>query len=122
MTLLYVFLATFRCSKPILPFCYPSLACGCHGLTGSLFLSQEDTSPESIILQEPASVKKEDTEDILSEKIKEAENRAFPIALQLVASGMVQLGADGKTYWKRESQKTIKPEDKQDCSSSYALL
>lgn len=49
-------------------------------------------------------MKADDTEETLSERVKEAECRAFPIALQLVASGAVQLGADGKTYWKQESR------------------
>ncbi|KAM3836261.1 trifunctional purine biosynthetic protein adenosine-3-like [Vipera latastei] len=64
----------------------------------------EETSPEAIIVQEPAYTKTEDTQETLSAKIKEAENRVFPMALQLVASGMVQLGGDRKTYWKRERQ------------------
>uniref|UniRef100_A0A8C2T370 Trifunctional purine biosynthetic protein adenosine-3 n=1 Tax=Coturnix japonica TaxID=93934 RepID=A0A8C2T370_COTJA len=50
-----------------------------------------------IIHHEPVSVKADDTEEMLSERVKEAECRAFPIALQLVASGAVWLGADGKT-------------------------
>lgn len=57
-----------------------------------------------MIHQEPVSVKADDTEEALSERVKEAECRAFPIALQLVASGAVRLGADGKTCWKQESQ------------------
>ncbi|NXP15795.1 PUR2 protein, partial [Thinocorus orbignyianus] len=60
----------------------------------------EESSPKAVIHQEPVSVKADDTEETLSERVKEAECRAFPIALQLVASGAVQLGADGKTYWK----------------------
>uniref|UniRef100_A0A663E897 Trifunctional purine biosynthetic protein adenosine-3 n=1 Tax=Aquila chrysaetos chrysaetos TaxID=223781 RepID=A0A663E897_AQUCH len=64
----------------------------------------EESSPKAVIHQEPVSVKVDDTEETLSERVKEAECRAFPIALQLVASGAVQLGADGKTYWKQESQ------------------
>uniref|UniRef100_A0A670K0J3 Trifunctional purine biosynthetic protein adenosine-3 n=1 Tax=Podarcis muralis TaxID=64176 RepID=A0A670K0J3_PODMU len=71
-----------------------------------------------IILQEPVSVKAEDTEETLSEKVKEAESRVFPVALQLVASGMVQLGKDGKTYWKRESQELVHQKERQNCSSS----
>ncbi|KFO86881.1 Trifunctional purine biosynthetic protein adenosine-3, partial [Buceros rhinoceros silvestris] len=62
---------------------------------------QEESSPKAVIHQEPVSVKADDTEETLSERVKEAECRAFPIALQLVASGAVQLGADGKTYWKQ---------------------
>ncbi|KFP42020.1 Trifunctional purine biosynthetic protein adenosine-3, partial [Chlamydotis macqueenii] len=61
----------------------------------------EESSPKAVIHQEPVSVKADDTEETLSERVKEAECRAFPIALQLVASGAVQLGADSKTYWKQ---------------------
>lgn len=84
----------------------------------SLSFSLEDTSLEAVILQEPVSVKAEDTEETLSEKVKEAESRVFPVALQLVASGMVQLGKDGKTYWKRESQELVHQKERQNCSSS----
>ncbi|XP_060542147.1 trifunctional purine biosynthetic protein adenosine-3-like [Pantherophis guttatus] len=75
----------------------------------------EETSPEAIIVQEPACVKAEDTQETLYAKIKEAENHVFPMALQLVASGMVQLGGDGKTYWKRERQELICQKERQDC-------
>ncbi|KAL7983578.1 hypothetical protein Chor_000454 [Crotalus horridus] len=75
----------------------------------------EETSPEAIIVQEPAYTKAEDPQEALSAKIKEAENRIFPMALQLVASGMVQLGGDRKTYWKRERQELNCQEERQDC-------
>ncbi|XP_063160774.1 trifunctional purine biosynthetic protein adenosine-3-like [Candoia aspera] len=74
----------------------------------------EETSLEAVILQEPAYAKAEDTQETLSEKIKAAENRVFPMALQLVASGMVQLGGHGKTYWKRERQELICQKERQD--------
>lgn len=73
-----------------------------------------------MIHQEPVSVKADDTEEMLSERVKEAECRAFPIALQLVASGAVQLGADGKTYWKQESQSLCLQEET--CMSSLVAL
>lgn len=41
-----------------------------------------------------------DTVETLSERVKEAEHRAFPAALQLVASGAVRVGEAGKIYWK----------------------
>ncbi|XP_054830238.1 trifunctional purine biosynthetic protein adenosine-3-like [Eublepharis macularius] len=81
----------------------------------------ENTSLEAVIVQESASVEAEDTEETLSEKIKEAEDRAFPVALQLVASGMVQLGADGKTCWKREHRPLISQNERKHCSSSHTL-
>ncbi|NXL94829.1 PUR2 protein, partial [Alectura lathami] len=61
----------------------------------------EESCPKAVIHQEPVSVQADDTEEMLSERVKEAECRAFPIALQLVASGAVHLGADGKTCWKQ---------------------
>lgn len=67
-------------------------------------------------------MKADDTEETLSERVKEAECRAFPIALQLVASGAVQLGADGKTYWKQESQSLCLQEEKRDRMSSLLAL
>ncbi|XP_053916554.1 trifunctional purine biosynthetic protein adenosine-3-like isoform X4 [Cuculus canorus] len=82
----------------------------------------EESSPKAVIHQEPVSVKADDTEEMLSERVKEAECRAFPIALQLVASGAVQLGADGKTYWKQESQSLCLQEEKRDCMSSFVAM
>lgn len=75
-----------------------------------------------MIHQEPVSVKADDTEETLSERVQEAECRAFPIALQLVASGAVQLGADGKTYWKQECQSLCLQEESSDCTSSPMAL
>ncbi|ETE73170.1 Bifunctional purine biosynthetic protein purD [Ophiophagus hannah] len=75
----------------------------------------EETSPEAIIVQEPVCVKAEDTQETLYTKIKEAENHVFPMALQLVASGMVQLRGDGKIYWERERQELICQKARQDC-------
>ncbi|KAJ7320540.1 hypothetical protein JRQ81_020051 [Phrynocephalus forsythii] len=80
----------------------------------------ENHSIEAVILQEPVSVKEEDTEKTVQEKVKEAENRVFPIALHLVASGRVQLGENGQTHWKRESQMLTYQKERQGypfCSS-----
>ncbi|NXC32778.1 PUR2 protein, partial [Campylorhamphus procurvoides] len=63
----------------------------------------EAQGARAVIHQEPIPVHPgdmEDTEDTLSARVQEAEGRAFPLALQLVASGAVSLGADGKTSWK----------------------
>lgn len=67
-------------------------------------------------------MKADDTEETLSERVKEAECRAFPIALQLVASGAVQLGADGKIYWRQENQSLCLQEEKRDSTSSLIAL
>ncbi|XP_021484297.1 trifunctional purine biosynthetic protein adenosine-3 [Meriones unguiculatus] len=62
----------------------------------------EDVDAGQIILQEAVPVKRGDTVATLSERVKVAEHKIFPTALQLVASGAVQLGEDGKVHWARE--------------------
>uniref|UniRef100_A0A8B9CHU3 Trifunctional purine biosynthetic protein adenosine-3 n=1 Tax=Anser brachyrhynchus TaxID=132585 RepID=A0A8B9CHU3_9AVES len=60
----------------------------------------EEVDAGAIIFQEAVPVKVGDTVETLSERVKEAEHRAFPAALQLVASGAVQVGDAGKICWK----------------------
>ncbi|NWT76694.1 PUR2 protein, partial [Prunella himalayana] len=60
---------------------------------------QEEVDAGAIIFQEAVPVKLGDTEATLAERVKEAEHRAFPAALQLVASGAVRVGEAGKIYW-----------------------
>ncbi|OXB68644.1 hypothetical protein ASZ78_014291 [Callipepla squamata] len=60
----------------------------------------EEVDAGAIIFQEAVPVKIGDTVETLSERVKEAEHRAFPAALQLVASGAVQVGEAGKICWK----------------------
>ncbi|KAK7812585.1 hypothetical protein U0070_021565 [Myodes glareolus] len=62
----------------------------------------EDVDAGQIILQEAVPVKRGDTVATLSERVKVAEHKIFPAALQLVASGAVRLGEDGKIHWVRE--------------------
>lgn len=61
---------------------------------------QEEVDAGAIIVQETVPVKVHDTEESLSERIKEAEHKAFPTALELVAGGSVFLGEDGHSIWK----------------------
>uniref|UniRef100_A0A8C3TTB9 Trifunctional purine biosynthetic protein adenosine-3 n=1 Tax=Catharus ustulatus TaxID=91951 RepID=A0A8C3TTB9_CATUS len=63
------------------------------------------------VLEEPsagAAIRREplpgDSEAALEQRLQEAELRAFPPALQLVASGAVWLGAHGRTCWRRQRQ------------------
>lgn len=56
-----------------------------------------DTGP--IITQERVPVLKEDSEETLTERIHQAEHRAYPRALRLVATGRVRLSADGELLW-----------------------
>lgn len=53
-------------------------------------------------MQEAVPVMAHDTEETLSERIKEAEHRAFPVALELVAGGCVQLDEAGHVMWKTQ--------------------
>jgi len=53
----------------------------------------------AILLQEAVSVVRGDTELSLSERVKLAEHRVFPRALQLLASGAVKLDDRGKVVW-----------------------
>uniref|UniRef100_A0ABM5FXS1 Trifunctional purine biosynthetic protein adenosine-3 n=2 Tax=Pogona vitticeps TaxID=103695 RepID=A0ABM5FXS1_9SAUR len=64
----------------------------------------EEVDAGAIIFQEAVPVKIGDTEKTLSERVKEAEHRAFPAAMELLASGAVQLGEDGKLQWNSEQQ------------------
>lgn len=57
---------------------------------------QEEVDAGAIIVQEAVPVLSSDTEESLSDRIREAEHRAFPAALELVASGTVRLGEDGR--------------------------
>lgn len=58
----------------------------------------------AIVVQEAVPVLLGDTEETLSDRIREAEHRAFPAALELVAGGAVRLGEDGQVAWKSHSQ------------------
>jgi len=51
------------------------------------------------VLQEAVNVLPNDTEETLSERVKLAEHKIFPEALELLASGKVKLGDDGKLVW-----------------------
>ncbi|KAG2457101.1 PUR2 protein, partial [Polypterus senegalus] len=59
----------------------------------------EEVDAGAIIVQDAVPVLVGDTEDSLSERVKEAEHRAFPAALELVASGAVRLGENNKICW-----------------------
>ncbi|KAM8904386.1 trifunctional purine biosynthetic protein adenosine-3 [Spinachia spinachia] len=64
----------------------------------------EEVDAGAVILQEAVSVLPGDTEESLSDRIREAEHRAFPAALELVASGEVELRADGRIMWEARSK------------------
>ncbi|XP_039344197.1 trifunctional purine biosynthetic protein adenosine-3 [Mauremys reevesii] len=64
----------------------------------------EEVDAGAIIFQEAVPVKIGDTEETLSERVKEAEHRAFPAALELVASKAACLGENGKIFWNLEQR------------------
>ncbi|XP_044253731.1 trifunctional purine biosynthetic protein adenosine-3 [Tribolium madens] len=53
-----------------------------------------------IITQEAVPIELDDTEETLTERIKTAEHKAFPRALEWVAKGKVRIGEDNKLVWK----------------------
>ncbi|XP_030635797.1 trifunctional purine biosynthetic protein adenosine-3 [Chanos chanos] len=59
----------------------------------------EEVDAGAIIVQEAVPVLINDTEESLSDRIREAEHKAFPAALELVASAAVRLGDDGRIVW-----------------------
>lgn len=71
-----------------------------HTDVDSLICVQEEVDAGAIIVQEAVPVMVGDTEESLCDRIREAEHRAFPAALELVASGAVRLGEDGHITWK----------------------
>ncbi|XP_045477658.1 trifunctional purine biosynthetic protein adenosine-3 [Harmonia axyridis] len=59
----------------------------------------EGVDTGAIIAQEAVPVEIDDTEETLTERIKMAEHKIFPYALQMVASGKVKLGDNNRTIW-----------------------
>ena len=70
---------------------------GCFDLFS--YLPQEEVDAGAIILQQSVPVYHNDTEHTLAERVKAVEHSAFPAALDLVASGQVELGEDGLLVW-----------------------
>ncbi|XP_008427458.1 trifunctional purine biosynthetic protein adenosine-3 [Poecilia reticulata] len=73
-------------------------------LTGcTVHFVAEEVDAGAIVVQEAVPVLVGDTEESLSARIREAEHKAFPKALELVASGAVKLGLDGHVVWQQQS-------------------
>lgn len=68
-----------------------------HGCTVHFVEPEVDCG--SIILQEAVPVFMDDTPSILQERVKQAEHRIFPLALEHLATGRVRLLANGKVSW-----------------------
>ncbi|CAH2219243.1 trifunctional purine biosynthetic adenosine-3 [Pelobates cultripes] len=65
----------------------------------------EEVDAGAIICQEAVPVELDDSVETLSERVKKAEHRAYPRALQMVTSGEASLGEDGKIKWNIKKNK-----------------
>lgn len=61
---------------------------------------QEEVDAGAIVTQESVPVYPGDTEESLSERVKTVEHRAYPAALELLASERIELQENGKVLWK----------------------
>ncbi|XP_025836538.1 trifunctional purine biosynthetic protein adenosine-3 isoform X2 [Agrilus planipennis] len=61
---------------------------------------EENVDAGAIIAQQCVPVYPNDTEESLTERIKEAEHKLYPSALNLLVSETIKLGTDKKLYWK----------------------
>lgn len=69
-------------------------------ITGcSVHFVEEDIDAGGIIVQESVKIDPNETEESLIEKIKQIEHKAYPMALQLVATKKVCRGDDRKLIW-----------------------
>ncbi|CAG9856449.1 unnamed protein product [Phyllotreta striolata] len=60
---------------------------------------EEDVDAGAIIVQETVPIELNDTVEDLVERIKRAEHKAFPKALQLLAKQKIKLGSNDKIIW-----------------------
>lgn len=64
-----------------------------------LFIWQEEVDAGAIVTQEAVPVLHGDTVETLQERVKCAEHRAYPRAMELLASGRIKLNDDNKVQW-----------------------
>jgi phosphoribosylamine--glycine ligase/phosphoribosylglycinamide formyltransferase/phosphoribosylformylglycinamidine cyclo-ligase len=64
-----------------------------------LVMLQEEVDAGAIVVQEVVPVLPGDTEDTLQERVKTVEHKAYPKALELLASGQVSLADNGRVAW-----------------------
>ncbi|GAB6022024.1 hypothetical protein CHUAL_006174 [Chamberlinius hualienensis] len=70
-------------------------------ITGcSIHYVTKEVDAGAILVQEAVPVWDDDTVEILHERIREAEHKAYPKALDLIASGKARLGENNKIVWK----------------------
>lgn len=60
---------------------------------------QEEVDAGAIVAQEAVEVKHNDTVETLQERVKAAEHRAYPRAMELLASGRIKLNDENKVQW-----------------------
>lgn len=60
----------------------------------TIFQAGVDTGP--VLVQERVAILENDTLESLSDRIHQAEHRAYPRALRLLAGGRVRLGPDNR--------------------------
>ena len=65
-----------------------------------LFISQEEVDAGAIVAQKTVQVFPNDTIKDLEERVKKAEHVCYPQALELLASGRIVLGDDGRIQYK----------------------
>ena len=85
-------------------------------LSPSVFQVEVDAG--AIMVQEAVPVLGSDTEESLWDRIREAEHRAFPAALELVGSGALRLGEDGCIIWNRQEFMLLETTSKRDTSKA----
>jgi phosphoribosylamine--glycine ligase/phosphoribosylglycinamide formyltransferase/phosphoribosylformylglycinamidine cyclo-ligase len=64
-----------------------------------LFVLQEEVDAGAIVAQEAVPVLPNDTVESLQERVKKAEHICFPKAMELLASGQIILGNDGRVQY-----------------------
>lgn len=60
---------------------------------------EEEVDAGAIVTQEAVEVKHNDTVETLQERVKTAEHRAYPRAMELLASGRIKLNDQNKVQW-----------------------
>lgn len=63
------------------------------------FVIQEEVDAGAIVAQEAVPVLPKDTVESLQERVKKAEHICYPKALELLASGQIVLGDDGRVEY-----------------------
>lgn len=76
-----------------------ALAAGVRVSGCTVHFVEEAVDAGAVLVQEVVEVSPADTEASLTEKIHRLEHRAFPRALELLASGRVSLDPSGKARW-----------------------